>query len=115
MLAVLLMASLLVVALAAGGWAGVVGARHRAATAADLAALAAAQAYVRGMAPCTAATPVAVRNGADIVACGVVDGSVRVAVTVPVAVEVLGRAWPFAVRREAWAGPISPGTGRAGW
>ncbi len=114
-LAVVLMAGVLVVAVVAGAWAGVVGARHRAATAADLSALAAAQAHVRGQAPCAAARAVAGRNGVDVVACDAAGGSVRVAVAVGVRIEVLGRSWPVAVRREAWAGPVSPGAGSAAW
>ena len=42
------------------------------------------------------------------------QGAVRVTVAVPVRVEVMGR-WPVTVRREAWAGPVSPGTGQAAW
>lgn len=115
MLAVVLMAGVLVVAVVAGAWAGVVGARHRAATAADLSALAAAQAHVRAQPPCAAAIAVAGRNGVDVVACDAAGGSVRVAVAVPVRIEVLGRSWPVSVRREAWAGPVSRGTGSAAW
>jgi secretion/DNA translocation related TadE-like protein len=114
-LAVVLMAGVLVVAIVAGWWAGVVGARHRAATAADLAALAAAEAYVRGQPPCAAASESARLNDVDVVGCAAVGSSVRVAVVVPVRVEILGRSWPVAVRREAWAGPVSPGTGPAAW
>ena len=55
------------------------------------------------------------RNGVDVVGCGVHEGAVRVTVAVPVRVEVMGRSWPVTVRREAWAGPVSPGTGQAAW
>ena len=86
--------------------AAVVG-RHRATTAADLAALAAAEHAVRG-APgaCAAAGEVAGANGARLTACTVGDGAVvEVAVAVPV------RLGPLGVSRagaRARAGPVAP-------
>lgn len=64
---------------------GAVAARHRAQTAADLAALAAAEVSLgrRSGEPCTAARAVAVANGGRLVRCEAhEDGSVLVTVTV---------------------------------
>ncbi len=86
--------------------AAVVG-RHRATTAADLAALAAAVHAVRGdPGACAAAGEVAGANGARLTACTVGDGAVvEVAVAVPV------RLGPLGVSRagaRARAGPVTP-------
>ncbi len=82
-------------------------ARHRATTAADLAALAAAEHAVRGdPGACAAAGEVAGANGARLAACTVGDGAVvEVAVAVPV------RLGPLGVSRagaRARAGPVVP-------
>ena len=81
--------------------------RHRATTAADLAALAAAEHAVRGdPGACAAAGEVAGANGARLTACTVGDGAVvEVAVAVPV------RLGPLGVSRagaRARAGPVAP-------
>lgn len=84
-----LVAVLMVLAATIAGLGGVIAANHRAATAADLAALAAAD-TARGLNsgdPCTVASEVALANGAELTGCsphphrpGTVD--VRVAVDV---------------------------------
>ncbi|MGY2067223.1 Rv3654c family TadE-like protein [Blastococcus sp. SYSU DS0619] len=83
-------------------------ARHRAAGAADLAALAAAgRAVVGDPAACTAATDVAAANGAELTGCRVGEGGVvDVAVTVPVR---LGRLGVHTAHGRARAGPEAPG------
>lgn len=86
--------------------AAVVG-RHRATTAADLAALAAAEHAVRGdPGACAAAGEVAGANGARLTTCTVASGAV-----VDVAVEVPVRLGPLGVSRagaRARAGPVVP-------
>jgi secretion/DNA translocation related TadE-like protein len=76
----------LVVATAAAGvlWGGAVVARHRAGVAADLAALAAAQALAAGTGdPCRAAARVAATASADVTTCQLLaDSSVLVVVRV---------------------------------
>ena len=75
--------------------ATVTSARHRAATAADLAALAAAGAWQQGSTPavaCGLATTVAAASGLSIVRCqvtaaGIVEVAVRIAVTLPLTVD----------------------------
>ncbi len=84
-----------------------VGGRHRPTTAADLAALAAAEHAVRGdPGACAAAGEVAGANGARLTACTVGDAAVvDVAVAVPV------RLGPLGVSRagaRARAGPVAP-------
>lgn len=86
--------------------AAVVG-RHRATTAADLAALAAAERAVRGdPAACAAAERLAGANGARLTACAVGSGAVvEVTVALPV------RLGPLGVHRadaRARAGPVAP-------
>ncbi|MEX5719419.1 Rv3654c family TadE-like protein [Geodermatophilus maliterrae] len=82
-------------------------ARHRAGSAADLAALAAAsRAVVGDPAACTTADEVAQVNGAGLTACTVGDGAV-----VEVSVEVGVRLGPLGTRRAtatARAGPVRP-------
>lgn len=94
---------LMAVALGAAGFAGLATAKHRATTAADLAALAAASAAVGG---CAVAATTAERNGARLTDC------VRAGADVTVAVVVVARA-PFGlrptVRARARAGPAPPG------
>ncbi|WP_237189458.1 Rv3654c family TadE-like protein [Rothia nasimurium] len=81
--------SLLVLGLTCIGLVGVVDANHRAATAADLAALAAADA-ARGLTPgqpCDLAAEVSQANGAELAGCGrpaQSTGTVDVRVTVPI-------------------------------
>lgn len=111
---VLAMVPLLV---AAGVAALVVGnamvARHRAAAAADLAALAAAGEAVSGApSPCRAAHLVAVTNGARLLACRV-DGF-EVEVTLMVRQPgLVARFLPDSARR-ARAGPVAPSGARRG-
>jgi secretion/DNA translocation related TadE-like protein len=87
----------------------VVVARHRATTAADLAALAAAgQAVLGRPETCAAAAEVAEANSAELTACTVHDGAVvEVRVSVPVQ---LGRLGVHAATGRARAGPVPPGT-----
>lgn len=101
---------LLVLGLTMAGLVGVVSANHRAATAADLAALAGADA-ARGLSsgqPCTVAAAVAGRNGASLAGCALpseLSGTVDVRVAIPIegpfaflgSAEGLSRAGPPAV------------------
>lgn len=101
---------LLVLGLTLAGLVGVVSANHRAATAADLAALAGADA-ARGLSsgqPCTVAAAVAGRNGAILAGCALpseLSGTVDIRVTIPIegpfaflgSAEGLSRAGPPAV------------------
>lgn len=101
---------LLVLGLTMAGLVGVVSANHRAATAADLAALAGADA-ARGVSsgqPCTVAAAVAGRNGASLAGCALpseLSGTVDVRVMIPIegpfaflgSAEGLSRAGPPAV------------------
>lgn len=82
--AVSLTSLLLVTALAVACVGDVLAARSRAASAADLAALAAAP-YASSSSACRRAGEVARANGAELVACVVVDGEVEVAARVDVA------------------------------
>ncbi|WP_083091978.1 MULTISPECIES: Rv3654c family TadE-like protein [Rothia] len=81
--------SLLLLGLMCAGLAGLVTANHRAATAADLAALAAADA-ARGIAngdPCTRAADLAAAHGAKLIGCAQpsgLSGTVDVRTSVPV-------------------------------
>ena len=101
---------LLVLGLTVAGLVGIVSANHRAATAADLAALAGADA-ARGLSsgqPCTVAAAVAGRNGASLAGCALpseLSGTVDIRVTIPIegpfaflgSAEGLSRAGPPAV------------------
>lgn len=101
---------LFVLGLTMAGLVGVVSANHRAATAADLAALAGADA-ARGLSsgqPCTVAAAVAGRNGASLAGCALpseLSGTVDVRVMIPIegpfaflgSAEGLSRAGPPAV------------------
>ncbi|HET7328665.1 MAG TPA: Rv3654c family TadE-like protein [Nocardioidaceae bacterium] len=103
LVAVGLMSALVVFSLVATGFAGLVAMQHRAAAAADLAALAAAEAPGRG---CAVATEVAADNGASLSSCEV-TGAV-------VTLEVRLRAEaPFGfrptIRSRARAGPAGLG------
>lgn len=97
----------LVLALVAGWWAGAVSLRHRAGAAADLAALAGAQAWVTGSAPCPSARHVARANGADVASCRVVGSSIVVVAEATTQVSVLGQPWTLTARRDARAGPVA--------
>ena len=82
-------------------------ARHRAGTAADLAALAGATRAVQGADACAEAARLAAANAAELTGCEVEPGSrVRVTVSVPV---VLGRLGVFSATGRARAGPVPAG------
>jgi secretion/DNA translocation related TadE-like protein len=85
-------------------------ARHRATSAADLAALAAAgQAVLGRPGACASAAEVAEANSAELTACTVGDDAVvEVRVSVPVR---LGRLGVHEATGRARAGPVPPGTG----
>ena len=94
------------VGLAAG--AGLVRAQREAQSAADLAALAAASAHLKGDDGCAAAASVAAANGARLAACDPGADDVRISV------EVAGPRWVgrrVAVRAEARAGPAHSACG----
>ncbi len=78
--------------------------RHRARAAADLAAVAAAQTWVRGGEPCSAAATMAEANGGWLRRCVVVSDAVGVAVEVRR--DLLGGAWSPSAQQESWAGPV---------
>lgn len=76
-------------------------ARQHAEAAADLAALAGAQALTRtGGSPCAAAGEAAAANGGRLDACAIADDTVRVAVSVtrPTAARAVARAGPGGVQ-----------------
>jgi secretion/DNA translocation related TadE-like protein len=96
-LALGLIATTVILALAVVAWGAAALARHRAEAAADLAALAAASAPSAG---CARAARVAAVNGGDLAGCQVNgDGSVVVRVTVRVAATVVGPGLATAVAR----------------
>lgn len=97
-----IMGILLMLAAVSAGVVSLVGARHQAEAAADLAALAGAQAAVDGGEPCRAAARIASANAGTLVDCSV-DGDiveVRVEVDSP---RLLGTVWSLTGR--ARAGP----------
>lgn len=98
-------AVLLILTLAGAQLVAAAVAAHQARSAADLAALAGAGAAQEGPSrPCAAAADVATRNGADLTGCAVaVDGSVLLAVRVPVALRLPGG--PAGSVARARAGP----------
>jgi secretion/DNA translocation related TadE-like protein len=86
---------------------GAVAARHRAGTAADFAAIAAAQRWADGRSvACRAAARVAADDGAQVDSCRVSGAIAEVRVSVPVP-GPLGRLGP--ARATARAGPAVPG------
>jgi secretion/DNA translocation related TadE-like protein len=99
--------AVLVLALVLASLSSVVALRHRAGVAADLAALAGAQAWVGGQPPCPAARVLARANGGRVMECGIEADAVRVLVQSSASRQVLGRAWTLTVRRSAWAGPVT--------
>lgn len=101
-LAVGLLGMVLVVTLVAVAVAALVGARHRAETAADLGALAGAVAARDGSDACAAAARVSAANDGLLTACVVADRTVEVTVTVTTG-QLLGRTWE--VTGAARAGP----------
>lgn len=105
-LALTIIAALLVVTVVIAGLIGVVSANRRASAAADLSALAAADAY-RGLTegdPCAVATELAERHGAHLESCTFPDRpeTVEVTVAVPVA-GPMGVLGPARVRARAGA------------
>lgn len=105
-LALAIIAALLVLTVVIAGLIGVVSANRRASAAADLSALAAADAY-RGLTegdPCTVAAELAERHGAHLESCAFPDRpeTVEVTVAVPVA-GPLGVLGPARVRARAGA------------
>lgn len=83
--------------------------RHRAEAAADLAALAAADAALQGpAAACGRARRVAAAGGATLVSCALLDATAEVVVRLP-ATGVLGRLPPVQARSRA--GPAPPSRG----
>jgi len=102
---VLVLAAICVLVLATAvvtGLAGAVSTRHRAALAADAAALAAAAAVSGPLAPCETARSLAAANGAELVRCRL-DGPVA-DVTVAAPPPWWG-AWLGGIRLNARAGP----------
>ena len=105
-LALTIIAALLVMTVVIAGLIGVVSANRRASTAADLSALAAADAY-RGLTegdPCAVAADLAERHGAHLESCTFPDRpeTVEVTVAVPVA-GPMGALGPARVRARAGA------------
>ncbi len=89
-------------ALAVVGVAGIRADRHRAATAADLAALSGAQQVATAPdGPCAVAREVAQENDARLSDCAVSE------LTVQLEVRVRARAWPGEVSARARAGPVT--------
>jgi secretion/DNA translocation related TadE-like protein len=88
------------------GFTALASAKHRAAGAADLAALAGAQALQRGADPCASAADLAVRNGAVLAGCAVA-GQVVTVIARTDGPHLLGRAWTF--ESVARAGPATAG------
>ncbi len=93
----------LVCGLAVVLWSAMSTARHRAAAAADLAALSGAQAIQSDGDPCATARRIARKQGASLDACTVHGEEVLVVAGVPVELGSLGRP---VVRSTARAGPI---------
>lgn len=104
-LALLLASGLVVLSAVLAVAVTVVDVRHRARAAADLAAVAAAQAWVRGGAPCSVAATLAEANGGWLRRCVVDSGAVGVAVEVRR--DVAAGAWSARASGQAWAGPES--------
>lgn len=86
------------------GWSAAVVARQRAENAADLAALAAASAQVRGEEPCAAASRVARAQGARLVHCVPESGAVRLVVEVVAPSSLMRRLEMPPARARARAG-----------
>lgn len=99
------LASVLVLLGLAGAWVGAVVADHRAAqSAADLAALAGAQAVQDGRAACVAVEQIALANSARATQCSVIGADVWVTVQVE-APSLLGRTPTVTGRAHAGPGP----------
>ena len=105
MLALMLTSALVVLSVVLAGLVVVVDVRHQARTAADLAAVAAAQTWVGGGAPCSVAAMLAEANGGWLRRC-VVDAD-AVGVAIEVRRDVAAGAWSASALEESWAGPVS--------
>ena len=107
---VVVLAGLLLVVTLLGGFLGrLLVDQRRAASAADLAALAGAAAAQRGADPCGAARDTARRNDAELVTCSVTGARVvvvRTAVASAVPGGLLGPSREVRVESEARAGPV---------
>ena len=89
-------------AVAVSGFTALAATKHRAAAAADLAALAGAKALQEGVDPCASAADLAARNGAALDEC-TVDGRVVTVLARAQGPDLLGRSWTF--ESAARAGP----------
>jgi len=108
-LVAVLVGVLAMVALLGAAGAGVLVAHRRASAAADLAALAAAEALGPGRAgtrACPAAGRVSAANGAELTSCQVLGDDVLVRVGVERSI----MGWSLTVPARARAGPVSPGS-----
>ena len=94
--------ALTALAVTVSGFTALEAAKHRAAAAADLAALAAARALQDGADPCASAADLAARNGAEVAEC-TVDGRTVTVIAHTEGPQLLGRAWTF--ESAARAGP----------
>ncbi len=103
-MAVGLLGVVLVVTMVAVAVATLVGARHRAETAADLGALAGAVALRDGSDACGAAARVAAVNDGALASCVVADRTIEITVSVTTG-NLLGRTWKLT--GEARAGPAA--------
>lgn len=101
-LAAIMVAAIVVVAVMVVDVGAAVSARHRAQTAADLAALAGASSAIDAGEACAAADRLARANAGSLRACGVDGFEVTVRVSVPVSLSVFGSDEAAAVAR---AGP----------
>jgi len=97
-----LMALLMLLAYLGGGAVALFAAHRQVQTAADLAALAGANALQSGGAPCEVAHQVAVRNGGELLHCVVQDSTILLVVERPVPALLGGRK----VHARARAGPV---------
>ena len=104
-MAIGLMGVVLVVTVVAVAIATLVGARHRAETAADLGALAGAVAIRDGSDACGAAARVAAANDGLLASCVLADRTVEITVSVTTG-QLLGRRWKLT--GVARAGPAAP-------
>jgi secretion/DNA translocation related TadE-like protein len=89
-------------AVTVSGFTALEAAKHRAAAAADLAALAGAKALQDGADPCASAVDLAARNGAALNEC-TVNGRVVTVIARTQGPDLLGRSWTFV--SAARAGP----------
>jgi secretion/DNA translocation related TadE-like protein len=105
LLGVVLLAVVVLASLVASVVASAIDVRHRAGAAADLAAVAAAEAWVQGKSACSVADTVVRRNRGRLLGCRV--DAAAVAVSVEVRRSLLGSRWSVSGQRTAWAGPVT--------